>query len=86
MRIDPNTLTNICLVAAERFTDHAKEFRKLVDYKPKPDQTKDGTLHVDLTPHGDGARRLAEQFELQAKEAFAYAEHLATAENIKVIE
>lgn len=86
MRIDPSTLTNICQVAAERFLDHAKEFRKLVDYKPKPDHSVDGTLHVDLTPHGDGARRLAEQFELQAKEARAYADHLANAEYVRVVE
>lgn len=75
--MDQSTLANICRVAAERFGDHAKEFRKLIDYKPattEPQSDEAGRLFVDMTPHGEGARRLAEQFERQATEARAFAD------------
>ncbi|TPJ51770.1 MULTISPECIES: hypothetical protein [unclassified Mesorhizobium] len=80
VNINPNTLANICAVAAERFKNHAKEFCKLIDYKPKANT---GTT-IDMIPHGEGARRLAEQFELQAKEAEEYAAIFAEADTIKV--
>ncbi|RWI47583.1 MAG: hypothetical protein EOR15_13975 [Mesorhizobium sp.] len=82
--INTYKLANICQVAAERFRDHAEEFRKLVDYKPTPKHEKGGVWQIDLTPHGEGARLLAEQFDLQAKEAEEYAATFANADNIEV--
>ncbi|RUU76132.1 hypothetical protein [Mesorhizobium sp. M7A.F.Ca.MR.362.00.0.0] len=83
--IDIHTLTNICQVAADRFRSNADEFRKLIDYKPTPEHEKAGVWQIDMTPHGEGARRLAQQFDLQAKEAEEYAAAFANADNIEVI-
>jgi hypothetical protein len=67
---DVRALANICRTAGERWKETAADFRKLIDYKPKDiAKTPDGPYEIDMTPHGEGARRIAEQFELQAKEA-----------------
>lgn len=63
---DLATLANICRVAAERFKDHEAEFRKLAAAPPSPEPKP-------LLPMGDAALRLADQFELQASEAHAFA-------------
>ncbi|QIV65851.1 hypothetical protein Cp1R7AA1_029 [Mesorhizobium phage Cp1R7A-A1] len=67
---DVSTLANICRTAAERYKETAADFRKLIDYKPKAiATTPDGPFEIDMTPHGEGARIIAEQFERQAQEA-----------------
>lgn len=55
-----STLSNICAVAAERFSENARLFR---DLEKQPAQ--DGAL----CPTGAAAARIAEQFERQAQEA-----------------
>ncbi|RWM86460.1 MAG: hypothetical protein EOR84_30575 [Mesorhizobium sp.] len=82
--INGTTLANICTTAAARFREHAQEFRKLIDYKPTPEHEQGGVWQIDMTPHGEGARRLAEQFELQAKEAEEYAAIFMDADTIEV--
>lgn len=61
---DLSTLANICRVAAERFDDHAKEFRRFEGLTPP---------EGSLAPTGEAAARLAAQFEQQAAEARAFA-------------
>lgn len=56
-----STMANICDVAAERFKENAKEFRKLAMI----DTPSEGALF----PTGQSAERLAEQFDRQAAEA-----------------
>lgn len=62
---EASTLANICRVAAERFEENAKGLRKLAEVQTPPE----GALY----PTGDGARRLAEQFDRQAREAHDFA-------------
>jgi hypothetical protein len=63
---DLSTLANICRVAAERFNDHAAEFRKAAPIEQAPEGA--------LIPNGSAAARLAEQFERQSKEAMEFAQ------------
>jgi hypothetical protein len=72
---DQSELSNICRSAAERFKEAADGFRKLIDFKPiEGEQVDDqGRRFIDMTPHGEGAKRLAEQFDRQAQSALAYA-------------
>ncbi|ATQ70771.1 hypothetical protein CQW49_22575 (plasmid) [Methylosinus trichosporium OB3b] len=62
---DLATLANICRVATERFKDHEAEFRTLAAAPPSP-------ASKSLLPTGDAALRLADQFALQASEAYAF--------------
>lgn len=63
---DYSTLTNICMSAAERFTETEKAFRALIDApEPGPDEM--------FVVRGDAAKRLADQFALQAAEARIFA-------------
>ncbi|WP_353645716.1 hypothetical protein [Mesorhizobium sp. WSM2239] len=70
------TLANICTVAATRFSENAAVFRQLVDQKPD--------TGFSLTPTGEAARQLAEQFEHQAAEATKLAEIFSDAEPFEV--
>jgi hypothetical protein len=71
---DKTALANCLRVAAERFMEHAAEFRMLIDHQPEPNAL--------MQIHGDGARRLAEQFEYQAREARQYADVFENADQI----
>jgi hypothetical protein len=62
---EASTLANICRVAAERFASNAEEFRKLGEIQTPTEGA--------LFPTGESARRLAEQFDLQARQAQEFA-------------
>ena len=62
---EASTLANICRVAAERFALHVEEFQKLAKLQTPPEGA--------LFPTGEAARRLAEQFDLQARQAQEFA-------------
>lgn len=68
-----SALKNICRVAAERFTESASTFNGLINHKPDPNAV--------MQIHGEGARRLSQQFEEQAKEAWDFVEALDAVEN-----
>jgi hypothetical protein len=84
---DTSTIANICRSAAERFKETAGGFRKLIDHKPVEGEQVDeaGRIFIDMTPHGDAARRLAEQFDRQAAEAIKFAEIFGDADHAEVI-
>lgn len=54
-------LVNCCMTAAQEFRKHAETFRALIDHKPAPDAM--------MQIHGDGARRVMQQFLDQAEQA-----------------
>ena len=66
---DQSTLANICRVAADKFGENAKLFRAMIDTKPEPESM--------MQIHGEGARRMAEQFDRQAAEALEFADIFA---------
>lgn len=85
---DFSTLSNLCRVAAEKFDENAKMFRACIDHKPAPvDDTPDaeGRIFVDMTPHGEGARRLAVEFERMAEEARAFMELFSEADTMELV-
>jgi len=73
--IRTQTLSNICRVAAERFTEHVKIFTDL----SKSDQAPHSFL-----PTGDAAKSLADQFAQQAAEALSFAEALDDADDFRI--
>lgn len=62
-----NALHGALMIAAQQYRDNAAEFGKLIDHKPRE--------HDMMQIHGEGARRLQEQFQRQADEA-ALLSHL----------
>jgi hypothetical protein len=85
--IDMSMLATISRSAAERFKETADGFRKLIDFKPVEGEQvdADGRRYIDMTPHGEGAKRLAEQFDWQAAEAQKFAELFDNAEHVEII-
>lgn len=63
-------------IAAERYRDNAKEFAKLVDYKPTPDS------FVQI--HGQQAQNIVDDFTRQAEEASAFVALFNASEEITV--
>lgn len=73
---DTSSLANICRVAADKFKENADQFRALIDKKPSGE--------FDLMPHGEGARRIAEQFDGQAAQAREFASIFGAAQDFSL--
>lgn len=69
-------LQNVMMMAAEQYRAHALEFRKLIDYKPEA-----GSM---MQVHGEAAKRIAEQFDLQAATASRYCQIFGAAEPFSI--
>ena len=66
---------NCLRVAGEKFAEDAKMFRKILETPEEPNQ---------WITHG-GAKRLAEQFDMQSKEAFELCDKLQDCVDVEVI-
>ena len=73
---ETSTLAHICYVAAERFAEHAKAFRA----SQTALESETGLIQT-----AEGARRMAEQFEKQVREAKGLAMMFAEAEPFEII-
>lgn len=71
------SLATACRTAAEVYSEHAQTFRVL---EKEPEAEPDAVIAL----RGDGAARIAAQFEAQAGEALAFAEMLEQAEAVSV--
>lgn len=77
---DLSALSNICLVAADRYAEYATAWRQAAEAGEQAE-----TMEATLFPSGPAALRLAEQFDRQAGDARDFANLFMTANPVSVV-